>query len=415
MKSKKQTLLTPYFIFILFVLIHLTNVNANTLYVGPSETYTTISDAVTASVAGDTIIVKDGTYTEIVFVEKALIIQAENQHQAILGGEGNAIIALMVDNITIDGFEFNASELCGITIRDNSSGHSIRNNYLTSGAIGCSDDYTEYSNLTITGNTLENIDGEDPPLTMRGNGHTIENNTIHNCDHGIVITDVIGNAVTVRNNQITNNVGVSVLIEGAAILRGNTIENNEIGILIHDSTPDLGQDSDTEARNNIIRNNTDHNVRNESPNTIPAYRNYWGLTNSIDIDATIQDDDEDGSFGPVNFDPFLTVSPTAVELTFTEGNIPETTTLSPAYPNPFNPETRISYKLSEGAQVTLKVVDLMGRTVQTIVTGEYQIAGSYSTYWNSKTDLGHLASSGMYLLVLNAGSIITTQKAMLIR
>ena len=84
MKCLKQNRLWINFLFILLFLIHFTNVNADTLYVGPGETYTTISDAVTASVAGDTIIVKDGTYNEIVTVDKSLIIYAENQHQAIL-------------------------------------------------------------------------------------------------------------------------------------------------------------------------------------------------------------------------------------------------------------------------------------------------------------------------------------------
>ena len=479
MKFVKQHRVAAFFILALLALFHLKNVHADTFYVGPGETYTTISAAVTAASAGDTIIVRDGTYGgSIIFVDKSLVIRAENQHQAMLSGSGWAIYGLMADSITIEGFTFNGSGRCGININQagssgtGSGGHFIRNNYFTSrGAVGCSDDYNTYSNITITGNTWENSNPEDPPLTVRGGGHTIESNTFNNCGDGLVITDGTGDPVTVRNNQITNNTGDGVSIMGAAILqentiesnsengvhipadatnstvslinnqisnnsvhgvfvemeatlRGNTIENNDFdGIYILDTwglgqagAPDLGQDSESEAGNNVIRNNTLNNVNNQSPNTISAYRNYWGLTNANDIDATIFDDDEDVSKGPVNFDPFLTADPTAaVEQVLTEAIIPKTTELSPAYPNPFNPETRIFYTLSQDAEVTLKVVDLTGRTVQMIVSGRRQVAGSYSTYWNGKTDADQVAPSGMYLLILNAGSVVKTQKVMLVR
>ena len=95
--------------------------------------------------------------------------------------------------------------------------------------------------------------------------------------------------------------------------------------------------------------------------------------------------------------------------------LPEMTDLLPAFPNPFNPQTKIQYTLSEDTNVSLSVVDMMGRTVQTIIRGQNQVAGSYSLHWNGKDDSGRMASSGTYLLVLKAGDILKTEKVMLVR
>lgn len=103
------------------------------------------------------------------------------------------------------------------------------------------------------------------------------------------------------------------------------------------------------------------------------------------------------------------------EISITLEEKPEITRLLPATPNPFNPSTKIQYQLSEDADVQLKVVNMTGQTVQTIISGQQQTAGSYSVYWNGKNDLGTNAPSGIYLLVLNAGQNIKTQKIMLVR
>ncbi|NQT24521.1 T9SS type A sorting domain-containing protein [candidate division KSB1 bacterium] len=102
-------------------------------------------------------------------------------------------------------------------------------------------------------------------------------------------------------------------------------------------------------------------------------------------------------------------------ITITLDELPGLTELLPAFPNPFNPQTKIQYTLSENVDVTLSVVDMQGRTVQTIIKGQQQIAGSYSVHWNGKDHSGRLASSGTYLLVLRAGQIQKTQKVMMVR
>lgn len=74
------------------------------------------------------------------------------------------------------------------------------------------------------------------------------------------------------------------------------------------------------------------------------------------------------------------------------------------YPNPFNPTTAISYQLSANSFVTLKVFDVLGREVATLVNG-HMLAGSHQVTF----DASHL-SSGVYLCELRAGDYVQTRK-----
>jgi hypothetical protein len=69
------------------------------------------------------------------------------------------------------------------------------------------------------------------------------------------------------------------------------------------------------------------------------------------------------------------------------------------YPNPFNPTTTIEYRLSAGSDVTLKVYDLLGREVRTLVS-ERQNSGNHSVTFNAQN-----LSSGVYFYTLRASGI----------
>lgn len=90
-------------------------------------------------------------------------------------------------------------------------------------------------------------------------------------------------------------------------------------------------------------------------------------------------------------------------------NIPSVISLFQNYPNPFNPSTTISFALPSRSFVTLKVFDLLGREVSTIVSEEMS-AGSYSRTWSTTN-----VSSGIYFYRLQAGSFIDTKKCYLLR
>lgn len=67
-----------------------------------------------------------------------------------------------------------------------------------------------------------------------------------------------------------------------------------------------------------------------------------------------------------------------------------------SFPNPFNPSTTISYQLVEDASIQLKIYDVMGREVMTLVDAQKQ-AGYHSVQWSGKDSRGTQVSSGVYL------------------
>jgi hypothetical protein len=89
--------------------------------------------------------------------------------------------------------------------------------------------------------------------------------------------------------------------------------------------------------------------------------------------------------------------------------IPAAFELRQNYPNPFNPSSSIEYKIASASDVTLKVYDIAGRLVQTLVN-EKQIAGTYKVDFKA----AHLAS-GVYFYKLDAGSFTQTKKMILVK
>lgn len=92
-----------------------------------------------------------------------------------------------------------------------------------------------------------------------------------------------------------------------------------------------------------------------------------------------------------------------------KNNTPKSFALSQNFPNPFNPTTTISFTLPSHLFVSLKIIDLLGREVSTIVSEEMP-AGSYLRTWNATN-----MSSGIYFYRLHAGAFNETKKLILLR
>jgi len=102
----------------------------------------------------------------------------------------------------------------------------------------------------------------------------------------------------------------------------------------------------------------------------------------------------------------LTITSTGVD----EGSgVPSEYRLAQNYPNPFNPGTVIEYSIPKSSFVTLKVYDVLGREIATLVNGE-QTAGSYTTQFDA-TNL----ANGTYLYKLQAGSYTETKKMVVLK
>jgi len=96
------------------------------------------------------------------------------------------------------------------------------------------------------------------------------------------------------------------------------------------------------------------------------------------------------------------------------GDTPRKNALLAAYPNPFNPETTIRYELASREHVSLRVYDVSGAVVRTLVNGD-KPAGSYSLTWNGRDDNGNAVSSGVYFYRITAGSFSDVRKMTLVK
>ncbi len=104
-----------------------------------------------------------------------------------------------------------------------------------------------------------------------------------------------------------------------------------------------------------------------------------------------------------------------VEIENKSTTIPSSYKLEQNYPNPFNPETKISWQLAAGSFVTLKVYDVLGNEVATLVNEE-QPAGTYQVSFNTLlTTNNQQLTSGIYFYQLRAGNFVQTKKMILLR
>ncbi|MBK8553845.1 MAG: T9SS type A sorting domain-containing protein [Ignavibacteria bacterium] len=90
-------------------------------------------------------------------------------------------------------------------------------------------------------------------------------------------------------------------------------------------------------------------------------------------------------------------------------NVPEKYSLFQNYPNPFNPKTTINYQIPAAINVTMKVFDISGKEISTLVN-EKKEAGFYSVDFDG-TDL----SSGTYIYTLQAGDFVSTRRMIVIK
>lgn len=89
--------------------------------------------------------------------------------------------------------------------------------------------------------------------------------------------------------------------------------------------------------------------------------------------------------------------------------LPSRITLSQNYPNPFNPATKIRYSIPQHSFVTMKVYDILGSEVATLIN-EHKKPGEYNVMFDSKN-----LSSGIYFYQLSVGKFIETKKMLLLR
>ena len=120
-------------------------------------------------------------------------------------------------------------------------------------------------------------------------------------------------------------------------------------------------------------------------------------TTSGTVEYRLKQIDNDGNF---KYSQILTVS-----------SLPTKFELSQNYPNPFNPTTTINYDLPQQSKVVLKVYNILGQEVATLVDKEEQ-AGVYTVQFSPNS---YRLASGIYIYRLTAGSFAQTRKMTLLK
>lgn len=104
----------------------------------------------------------------------------------------------------------------------------------------------------------------------------------------------------------------------------------------------------------------------------------------------------------------------AGDLAVNDSNLPTHFELTQNYPNPFNPSTTITFTLDVNGTVTLKVFDLMGRKISTLLNNVKK-AGTHHIVWNGKDTFGNEMPSGLYLYSLESNGRVYTKKMQLLK
>ena len=115
--------------------------------------------------------------------------------------------------------------------------------------------------------------------------------------------------------------------------------------------------------------------------------------------------------------PFLSVEPFGLRVT-TLGQVKRTALLQ-NFPNPFNPDTWLPYRLAADASVTLGIYNVRGQLMRELNLG-VQKAGGYLTretaaYWDGRDRVGETVSSGVYFYTLHAGPFEATRRMLILK
>jgi parallel beta-helix repeat protein len=282
--------------------------HAATVYVGVGETYSTIQSAINAAKAGDTIVVRDGTYDGGGSVNKKLYIKSEN------GYESTTVIGRFYINanfVTLDGFTiyYATSEMHG-----NQPGiklSSASNCVIVNNRCGFSPSAFNYSGINVDWTCNDNvISGNicnynwDRGIFIGGSNNQCFNNICKYNTFGITVE--VGTNITVTGNTCSNNEywGIYLRESNGVIVFDNTCSNNQNGIYIISSNNNVFYLN--KLSNNTISNVFSPNSLNFWHSLVPIYYKnngafYRGYMGNYFSDHSLYDSNGDG-IGNNNYD-----------------------------------------------------------------------------------------------------------------
>lgn len=249
---------------------------------------------------------------------------------------------------------------------------------------------------------------------------------IEGCGYGILCYSTGANPA-IRDNIIRNNnihpdqvnwgFGVACNGNNAPVVSYNRITGHWYGVAaINGGHPNLGNldnaATDDNGGNIIVGNGLggqSYGFYNNTPLAQMAQGNYWGSCwDDACVEYNIYHQVDSPSLGLVNFAHYIIEIMAAPDQTPTA--MLDRTSVCP---NPFNPRTTIRFRLPEAGVARLRIFDVAGRLVRTLVDAELPEGGNEAA-WDGRDDAGRDAGSGSYVARLDFdGRVETTRLALL--
>ncbi len=291
------------------------------------------------------------------------------------------------------------------------------------------------SPVIIRGNTIRGLYPMSGGISFLPIGSVpsliIENNIIKRNRYGIALQNANINAYINNNIIDSNNIqgipmqgGSGININGASsinvICTRNTIRWNLWGVTVQNAAnPNFGNISNSDTSDNGFNKiyNNGHNdtifdfyFNVTTSDTLKAENNYWGTTNPDSIEAHIWHKTDFSNLGFVDYIPYRLIMNSEKNYSV----LPNYFKLFDAYPNPFNPSTNIKYHIATNSFVTLKIFDILGKEILTLVN-KYQKAGIYIIPFSISQFSNHKLSSGIYFYNLSVDGLSESKKLILLQ
>jgi hypothetical protein len=329
-----------------------------------------------------------GIYNQLNSSPLLTVIEFNENTSAFGGGLFNSSSSPLLVNVTFNkNIAFSGGGLFNLNGSPQlvNSLFSLNSAHFGGGIMNSDSSSPELMNVSISGNSADSIGGgiynltSSPILTnsiVWGNSAGGNGNEIYNDEESTITLNysLFGNANgdTVKGGgfDVENSISDDPLFIDAVI--------GDLHLQVNSPAIDAG-DPETDLSLYAINDETD----------------------SIDLDGNMRLFNERIDIGAYEFQGV-----TSVEL---QDDVPGEFVLLQNYPNPFNPITNIEYKVVNNESVSLKVYDILGREVTTLVNEE-QPAGNYDVTFNASG-----LSSGVYFYSLKAGNFTETKKMVVLK